>query len=146
MSPIINGKYVLEISTIYATPNEAIEEIKKRLKTSRKIRINNIPMFLLEELKPLLKDKDLKIILPEKMEPNDELKTLGDVATTKAKIYVNYKGKEAASGMIAFSDKVFNVYWIDDNILEITAMNYSKCVKCMQKQTFDSAWRFSRKW
>jgi hypothetical protein len=69
-------------------------------------------MKLLEELKPRLVGKDLKIILPLSEEPTEELKGLGETATTKARIYVDYKGTEANTGSIAFSTGIFNLVWL----------------------------------
>ncbi len=145
--PIVDGKYEQKISTVYATPLEAIEEIKSKLKHGRKIRINNIPMALLRTLAPLLQDKDLKIVLPEGESPPTDIKLQAEFASTKAKIYVDYKGREAASGSIGFPDMVFNIVWLKPSgeILEITSMEYSKCVKCMVNETFDSGWRYSLK-
>lgn len=145
--PIVDGKYEQKISTVYATPQEGIEEIKQKLKHGRKIRINNIPMDLLTGLAPLLVDKDLKIVLPEGETPPADAGIVGEFAAAKAKIYVEYKGQEAASGSIGFSDVVFNISWLkaSGDILEIAAMEYSKCVKCMVNDTFESAWRYSMK-
>jgi len=143
--PIVEGRYEAKISTTFSTVEEGIEEIKNKLRRSRKVRINNIPMRLLDELKPLLVDKDLKIILPLGEKPNEELKRLGEVATTKSRIYVDFKGNEANTGSIWFSTILFNVIWLKDEILEISTVEYSSCVKCMGK-TFETAWRYSQKW
>jgi len=56
------------------------------IQKSRRIRINGIPMSLLGEFVPLLKDKDLMIVLPRNEQPVEELKKLGPIATTKARI------------------------------------------------------------
>jgi hypothetical protein len=143
--PIVDGRYEAKLSTTFETVEEAIEEIKKKIQKSRRIRISNIPMSMLEELKPHLKEKDLKIVLPIGEKPSEELKKLGEVATTKARIYVNFKGKEACSGSINFSDIIFNVIWMDDEILNISTMEYGKCVKCLL-ETFEGGWRYSQKW
>ncbi|RLG49362.1 MAG: hypothetical protein DRO00_10085, partial [Thermoproteota archaeon] len=140
--PIVEGRYEAKISTVFSTVEEGIEEIKNRLLRSRKVRINNIPMKLLEELKPFLTDKDLKVILPFGEKPTEELKRLGDVATTKSRIYVDFKGKEANTGSILFSTVIFNVIWLGDEIYEVSTMEYSSCVKCMGR-TFETAWRYS---
>ena len=143
--PIVDGKYEAKISTTFSTIEEGVEEIKKKLQKSRRMRISNIPMSLLEELKPILKDKDVKIILPMGEKPSEELRKLGEVATTKAKIYVDYRGREANSGSVGFSDRVFNIIWLGDKILDISTMEYSKCVKCLMN-TFEMSWRYSQKW
>ena len=143
--PIVNGKYEAKIGTTFVTPEEGITEIKRAIQKSRRIRISNIPMHLLEELKPLLKDKDLMIILPMNEKPTEELKQLAPTATTKARIYVDYRGKEANSGSVNFSNRTFNIIWLNNNILDVSAMEYSKCVKCLL-ETFEGGWRYAQKW
>ncbi len=143
--PIVDGKYEAKISTTFATVEEGIEEIKRMIQKSRRIRISGIPMQLLEKLKPLLKDKDLMIILPLGEKPTEELKQLAPIATTKARIYVDYRGEEANSGSVSFANRNFSVIWRDDKILDVSAMEYSKCVKCMAG-TFEGGWRYAQKW
>ncbi len=142
--PIVDGRYEAKISTTFATVDEGIEQIKEMIQRSRRVRINNVPVKLLNELKPLLKEKDLKIILPLGEKPTEELKNLGEVATTKSRIYVDFKGKEANTGSLVFSTVIFNVTWLGDEIFEVSTMEYSKCVKCL-RETFETAWRYSKK-
>jgi hypothetical protein len=143
--PIVDGKYEAKIGTTFATVEEGVAELKRMVQKSRRIRISNIPMSLLEELKPLLKDKDLMIILPMNEKPTEELKQLAPIATTKARIYVDYKGEEANSGSVTFSQLIFNVAWINGKILNVSTMEYGKCVKCMAG-TFEGGWRYAQKW
>jgi hypothetical protein len=125
--------------------DEGIEEIKRRIQKSRRIRVNNIPMKLLDDLKSLLKDRDLKIILPIGVEPTEDLKQLGEIATTKARIYVDFKGTEANTGSILFSTAIFNIVWLGNKIFDVSMMEYSRCIKCLIG-TFNIGWRLSKKW
>src|SRR4030042_554389 len=143
--PIVDGRYEAKIGTTFATVEEGIAEIKRMTQKSRRVRISNIPMSLLEELKPLLKDKDLMIILPSGEKPTDELKQLAPIATTKARIYVDYKGEEANSGSINFASTVFNSAWVNGKILGVSTMEYGKCVKCLAG-TFEGGWRYAQQW
>ena len=143
--PIVDGKYEAKIGTTFATVEEGINEIKRVIQKSRRIRISNIPMNLLEELKPLLKDKDLMIILPLNEKPSEELKQLAQTATTKARVYVDYHGQEANSGSIIFASTIYNIAWTNDKILNVSTMEYGKCVKCLAG-TFDGGWRYAQKW
>ena len=143
--PIVDGKYEAKIGTTFATVEEGIAEMKRMIQKSRRIRISNIPMSLLEELKPLLNDKDLMIILPMNEKPTEALKQLAPTATTKARIYVDYKGEEANSGSITFARLIFNVAWVNDKILNVSTMEYGKCVKCLAG-SFEGGWRYSQKW
>lgn len=143
--PIVNGRYEAKLSTTFSTIEDGIEEIKRKTQKSRRIRISNIPMSLLKQLEPILGNKDLKIILPIGEKPTKELEKLGEIATTKARIYVDFKDKEANTGSISFSDKIFNIVWLNDQILNISTMEYNKCVKCLL-DTFETGWRYSQKW
>ena len=69
--PIVDGKYEAKISTTYPSPKEGIDEIKRMIQKSRRVRISNIPMPLLDEFVPLLKDKDLMIVLPLNQQPTE---------------------------------------------------------------------------
>ncbi|MHC4158803.1 MAG: hypothetical protein ACYSSO_06960 [Planctomycetota bacterium] len=142
--PIVDGQYQAKISTTFHSTKEAIAVITDKIEKSKKVRISNIPMDMLKNLLPLLKGKDVKIILPMNSKPTSELKQLGDVAVQKAKIYKDYKGVEANAGSIYFADRIFGVVWDKNGILEIDAMDYDKCVKCMKKM-FDVGWRYSEK-
>jgi len=143
--PIVDGQYEMKIGTTFATVEEGVAELKRMVQKSRRVRISNIPMGLLEELKPLLKDKDLMIILPMNEKPTEELKQLAPMATTKARIYVDYHGQEANSGSITFASTVFNIAWLNDKILGVSTMEYGKCVKCLAG-TFEGSWRYAQKW
>ena len=143
--PIVDGKFEAKISTTYVTPQEGINEIKRMLQKSRRIRISNIPMPLLFEFLPLLKDKDLMIVLPQNEKPTEELKALAPIATAKARIYVDYMGQEAATGSINFASRCFNIIWAGGKILAVSAMEYSKCAKCMM-DSFEGNWHYAQKW
>jgi len=99
---------------------------------------------LLDELKTLLKGRDLKTILPVGSTATQELRELGGVAVANSRIYVEYDGEEANSGSVGFSDIIFNVGWVDDRILGISTMEYSKCVKRL-RGAFEGAWRYAKK-
>ncbi|MCW4009761.1 MAG: hypothetical protein NWF05_03970 [Candidatus Bathyarchaeota archaeon] len=143
--PIVDGKYEAKISTTFASPQEGIDELKRMIQKSRRIRISNIPMQLLEALTPLLKNKDLMIVLPQGEKPTEELKKLAPVATTKARIYVDYMGQEANSGAVNFASRSFGIIWAKDKVLMVSAMEYSKCAKCLL-EAFEGGWHYAQKW
>jgi hypothetical protein len=139
----VDGRYEAKIGTTSATVEEGIAEIKRMIQQSR--RISNIPMRLLEGLKPLVKNKDLMIILPLKEKPSEELKQLAPTATAKARVHVDCKGEEANSGSINFASTVFNIGWVNDKIHGVSTMKYGKRVKCLAG-TFEGGWRYVQKW
>ncbi|MHC4665870.1 MAG: hypothetical protein ACYS9T_07940 [Planctomycetota bacterium] len=142
--PIVDGRYEAKISTTFRSTKEAVEAIKEKIEKSRRVRISGIPMSLLKKLLPVLEGKDVKIILPLGEKAGPELKEVGDLAVTKARIYKDHKGVEANLGSIYFSDRMFSVAWVGEKILETDAMDYDKCVKCMRGM-FDVGWRYAEK-
>ena len=40
---------------------------------------------------------------------------------------------------------VFNIAWLNDKILDISTMEYGKCVKCLAG-SFEGGWKYSQKW
>ena len=142
--PIVDGQYQAKISTVFASVKQGVEQLKKNIEQSRKVRISNVPVKLLKELSPLLKGKDVKIILPNGEQLTQELKDIGDVAVQKAKIYSDFKGVEADEGSVYLADVMFCVTWAGNKILQISTMEYDKCVKCM-KGTFEMGWRYAEK-
>ena len=143
--PIVDGQYQAKLSTVFASTKEGLKQLKDKIASSRKVRIGNVPIGLIEELLPLLEGKDVKIILPSGEKPTAQMKQVGNVAVQKAKIYSDFKGIEANEGSIYFSDVMFSVTWAKkDKVLQVSTMEYDKCVKCM-RGTFDMAWRYADK-
>lgn len=91
------------------------------------------------------KNSDHSLILPMNEEPDETLKQITPTATTKTRIYADYKGEEANQGSINFASTIFTITWKKDKILAVSTMEYSKCVKCLA-DTFDGGWRYAKKW
>ena len=142
--PSLEGVYEIKMSTTFASIDEAIRELRDKISKSKTVWINSIPLSLLAKIAPFLKNKDVRIILPLGEKPTDELKLLGDVSVTKFRVYKDYKGIDANMGEIYFADKVYNVAYTKDRILEIDTIEYERCIKCM-RDMFESAWKSARK-
>ncbi len=71
---------------------------------------------------PLLKDKDLMIVLPQNQTPTEELKQLAPLATSEARVYIDYMGQEANSDTVNFASRSFSIIRVDDKILGVSAM------------------------
>lgn len=148
---IVNGIYQNKLETIFEI-DKGIEAIKETIIRSRKVRINTIPSDLLESFVPLLKEKDVKILLSIGEKPIEELKKVGGVAISKARIYADYKGEEVIVGNITFPGISYNILWRYDSnepkkskIYEISALNYEKCVRCLGDSFEELTWRFADK-
>ncbi len=142
--PALEGRYEMKISTTYGSSEEGIKDIIEKIGKSKIVAINTIPRNLLIRLAPHLRGKMVKVILPVNDSPDDAVRKIGEVAVSKARVYKDYKGIEADTGSIYFADRVFNITWSKDRILEIDTMEYDRCVKCM-KEMFETGWKSSRK-
>ena len=142
--PVSEGRFEVKVSTTFKSIEEGLMELKKKLDSSKKIRISNIPMAVLEHFLPDMEGKDVKIIIPHGAKPTPAMKQMGNIAVMKAKIYKDYKGKQANLGTVYFTDRVFTLTWTRDELLEVDSMDYPKCVKCMGG-TFQTGWRYAEK-
>lgn len=143
--PIVEGKYVCKISEIY-DPRQGIEALKEEVKKVRNVRLQNIPDDLMKDLMPLLKGKKVRIILPPEAKSSKELQEIGQVAIagSKADIYHVYKGKKVHVGGIYLPKIFFSITPVDGEIVQVSTLEHSKCVKCMN-QTFEFGWKRSKK-
>lgn len=142
--PTVNGMHLSKISTVYDT-QKGIEAIKETILKSKKLRITTIPPFLLRELMPLLADKDTKILLLPGEKMPEKSSAVTDIAVSKTRLLGEFKGEEVTVGTITTPAVSFNVMWKDDKILDISAMNYERCVRCLGETFEDSSWRFADK-
>jgi len=143
--PIVKGKYVCKISEVY-DKKEGLKALKKEIRKSKRVQLQNMPRDLLEELKPLLKNKKVRIILPPGMKPSKEILQIGEVAVAspKADIYHVYKGRKVYAGGVYLPKIFFSVVPVGGKIGQVSTLEYSKCVKCMNK-TFEFGWKRSKK-
>lgn len=138
-------KYVCKISEVYDT-KEGLKALKKEIRKSKKVQLQNMPRGLLKELKPLLKNKKVRIILPPSTKPSKDLLEIGEVAVTspKADIYHVYEGRKVYVGGVYLPKIFFSVVPVGGKIVQVSTLEYSKCVKCMNK-TFEFGWKRSKK-
>ena len=53
-------------------------------------------------------------------------------------------GQSTGRLTVQFPDTIYNFTWVENKILVADAMNYNRCVKCMN-ESFEGAWRYSEK-
>jgi hypothetical protein len=138
--PTEDDQYHAKIPMVFASVDEGIKQLKNRIAASSTVQISNIPVGLLDELLPILKGKDVKIILPYGANPTAEMQEIGDVAIQKARMYYDFGGVEADEGSIYFSDVIFCVTWVEDEILQISTLGYNENIKW-----FEMIWRYAEK-
>jgi len=144
--PLAEGRFEARLSTTFALTEEGIKEIQEKISNSGGVRMNAVPPQLIMKLAPFLKgkEKNVRIILSPGEKPTQEMTALGRISVTKARVCADYKGIDANLGSIYFNDRLYEITWTKERIIEIESREYDKCVKCMG-ELFENAWKISSK-
>lgn len=110
--------------------DEGIRNIKKEIRSSKKVILNNIPLSLVQELLPLLKDKKVSISLKEAEFDQSIGDEIGGISYHDADIQAGYGDENMHFGCIVLPKIIFDVIWNEDGIQDIAGIKTSSCLKC----------------
>jgi hypothetical protein len=110
--------------------DEGIRNIKKEIRSSKKVILNNIPLSLVQELLPLLKDKKVSISLKEAEFDQSIGDEIGGISYHDADIQAGYGEENMHFGCIVLPKMIFDVIWNEDGIQDIAGIKTSSCLKC----------------
>lgn len=110
--------------------DEGIRNIKKEIRSSKKVILNNIPVSLVQELLPLLKSKNVSISLKENEYDPSIGDEIGGISYHDADIHAGYGDKNMHFGCIVLPKIIFDVIWNEDGIQDISGFKTSSCLKC----------------
>ncbi len=126
---------------------EGVRLIKEDFKKSSKALINYLPDFLVEELIPFFKGKDIRIMMPYGHRIHSDIKSIPHSRVSsrliKPKLRI-YEHHDAMPGGICFPHIHYGVAWKDGKILEIRTIEVKECVECMVGKHMN-AWSFGRR-
>jgi hypothetical protein len=143
---VTEGRSEFRLSTTFASTEAGIKDIQEKITNSFGVRMNSVPLQLIQKLAPFLKgkEKNVRIILSPDDKPTEEVISLGRISSTKARVCADYKGIDANLGSIYFNDRLYEITWTKERVIEIESKEYDKCVKCMG-ELFENAWKNSSK-
>lgn len=105
--------------------------IKSKIRCSRKVIINNIPLSLLEELLPLLKGKKVSAALKENGSGKSIQDNVENICFYKSDIKASYKNQKMNFGNIVLPSVIFDITWDKkEGIQDITTYKDHHCLKC----------------
>ncbi len=109
---------------------DGIRDIKKRIRSSKKVILNNSPVSLLQELLPVLKGKDVSVTLKESDFKESIAEDIDGVSYHSAAIHAGHGEEKMHFGCIVLPNMLFDVIWNEDGIRDISGIKLHSCLKC----------------
>lgn len=121
----------MQVDEIF-TLEEGLQAIRETLEQNKNIELVNVPLFLIREWAPLLQNKKVILYnnLIEGLPP--EVQALGNEVFTSVQMKGTYYGKVVEKGEVFVKDKIFNIWYQDDEIFNIGSITFRRCVRCIQ--------------
>lgn len=117
--------------------DDGLEAILNEIKKNNKVELINLPLHLIREWRPLLQSKNVTIYnnLVEGL-PAD-LHDIGKEIFTSVQMRGTLFGQVVEKGEIFLKNRIFNIWYTDQEILNIGSITYRRCVKCIQSMHRD---------
>lgn len=126
---LLEGIIKFSFGTSYKV-KEGIQAIKKELICSKEAILNNIPVSLLQDILPHLKDKDVSITLKESSLVESIEDDIRDISYHSANIHAGYGDEKMQFGCIVLPKILFDIIWNEEGVRDISAIKVRSCLKC----------------
>ncbi len=136
---------VLNIMTLYGA-EQGVRAILDAVEKSSRVRMVNLPGFLVRKIVTSLETDDVKILCAQ-MSPQAHRISSEHHARVSGgllHVYSRFKGKKVKSGGIALDESFFNVDYLDDEIYVIRSIVWPRCPACMS-DFYELGWRASKR-
>jgi hypothetical protein len=130
-------RFILKIGEIYKTPDDGLRAVKEALKDCEKVRLTNLPVFLIKELLPLVGESCQKQVYLHDESFRALIDSKGaEVEKVNSTWTQNFFGETVNMGEINTPRAMFHILWKDDEIKRIFANTDPKCIECAWKKNF----------
>ncbi|MEW6409101.1 MAG: hypothetical protein AB1488_03190, partial [Nitrospirota bacterium] len=120
----------MKVDEIYKI-EQGLKAIEDEIKKKRAVDLINLPHSLIfVRLRPLLKDKTVKIYINNPYEAEDYM-DVGEVIFTSVEMLGNYKGEIVRKGEVFLDGIIYNVWWNEREIVNIGSISFNRCVRCI---------------
>jgi hypothetical protein len=136
---------VLNIMTLY-DPEKGEEAIINAVEKSFRIRMVNLPKFLVRKIVVYVNSDDVKILCAQMSDQARQVSRdhYARVSGGLLNVYSRYKGTKVKSGGVALDDSFFSVNYTDDKIYSILGIEWPRCPACMT-DFYELGWRAASK-
>ncbi len=116
---------------------EGLNTMVKEISKNNSIELINIPLDLIRKWRPALQGKRVTLYnnLVEGL-PSD-IQELGKERFTSVQMKGTFYGQVVEKGEIFLKNKIFNIWYHNEEILNIGSITYRRCVKCIQSMHRD---------
>ena len=130
-------RFTLKIGEIYKTSDEGMEAIKSALVEAEKVRLTNLPVFVMKELLPVIAAGEQNDVYLHDEAFGKELDFGGaNVEKVHSQWTQNFFGEVVHMGEINTPGAMFHLLWKDEEIKRIFAQTDPKCIECAWKKNF----------
>lgn len=119
------------------TIEEGLKSLREEIGQNHSIELINIPLYLIREWRPLFTGKKVTIYnnLVDGLPP--DIQDLGKEVFSSVKMKGTLYGRIVEKGEVFLKNKIYNIWYDGNEILNIGSITYRRCVKCIQSMHRD---------
>jgi len=121
----------MQVDEIFTLP-EGLQAIRDALERNKAVELINLPLFLIRDWIPLLQGKKVTLYDNRLEGLPDDIRALGSEIYTSVRMKGTFYGQVVEKGEVFVKNRIFNVWYEGDRILNIGSITYRRCVRCIQ--------------
>lgn len=121
----------MQVDEIF-TLEEGFQAIRDVIGKNKVVELINIPLFLIREWIPLLQGKKVTLYNNRIEGLPDDIRALGSEVFTSVRMKGTFYGRVVEKGEVFVKNRIFNIWYEDDRILNVGSITYRRCVRCIQ--------------
>jgi len=126
----------MQVDEIF-TLEEGFQAVRDAIEKNKAVELINIPLFLIREWIPLLQSKKVTLYNNRIEGLPDDIRDLGSEVFTSVQMKGTFYGQVVDKGEVFIKNRIFNIWYEGDQILNIGSITYRRCVRCIQSMHRD---------
>jgi hypothetical protein len=112
--------------------DEGLETIKNEIGNNARIELINIPLHLIRQWKSVLEGKKVTLYNNHVEGLPPDIQELVKEFFTTVQMKGTFYGQFVDKGEVFLKNKIFNIWYHNEEILNVGSITYRRCVKCIQ--------------
>jgi len=130
-------RFILKIGEIYKTIDEGLNVVEAAISGAEKVRLTNLPVFLMKRLLPAMKNCSDKEVYLHDESFRGSLDFEGmEVEKVNSLWTQDFFGEIVNMGEINTPKAMFHILWKDEQVKRVFANTDPKCIECAWKKNF----------